>query len=59
MWKFRQNGARARDLGGPLYLIIATSEYTVDCARTTVRTHIGCALHDAVVFRAIRERVHA
>ena len=36
-WNFRLiNRARARVLGGPLYLIMATSEYNVDYARTTV-----------------------
>ena len=55
----RQNRARARVLVGLLYLIIALLEDIVDCARTTVRTHIGCALHDAMGFRVIREYIQA
>ena len=52
---FPPNRARARVLVGLLYLIIALLEDIVDCARTTVRTHIGCALHDAIGFKVIRE----
>ena len=45
----RQNRARVRILGGPLYLL-ATFEHNVDCARTAVII----AVRNAIVFRAIR-----
>ena len=47
---FPPNRARARVLVGLVYLIIAIVGDIVDCACTTVRTHIGCDLHDAIGF---------
>ena len=42
--------ARAHVLGGPLYLIIATSEHNVDCARATATRPILGALYTMPLF---------